>query len=99
MGISVMVAQMTIAATVEQARAQRLRGPEPWACERYANDDVKDLKDSRFALSAWNATLKEWDIRDTFCLANVDPEVDKDGDTLSIGLKRPPDAPNYDMNY
>lgn len=99
LAISVMVTLMTIAATVEQARAQRLRGPEPWAYERYANNDVKDLKGSRFALSAWNATLKEWDIRDTFCLANVDPEVDDRGDTLSIGLKRPPDAPNYDMNY
>ena len=65
LAISVMVTLMTIAATVEQARAQRLRGPEPWAYERYAsNSDVVEPK-SRFGLSTRNATLKEWDIRDT----------------------------------
>ena len=65
LAISVMVTLMTIAATVEQAQAERLRGPEPWAYERYANDsDVVEPK-SRFGLSIWNATLKEWDIRDT----------------------------------
>ena len=65
LAISVMVTLMTIAATVEQARAQRLRGPEPWAYERYAsnNKDKKLLPASK--LSVWNATLKEWDIRDT----------------------------------
>jgi hypothetical protein len=64
LAISVMVTLMTIAATVEQARAQRLRGPEPWAYERYANNKDKPLLPAS-KLSDWNDTLKEWDIRDT----------------------------------
>jgi len=50
-------------------------------------------------VSSWTKSLGEWDIRDTFCLANIGATVNEFGETTWIGRVRPNASPNFDMNY